>query len=68
MLVLQPKYASMSNGFDGDGDDAVDQEEMLDNMLCGASVSLTITFTVATILPPSSPALSLDFLDPFESD
>ena len=67
MLALQPKDAAMSNDLEGDGNDAVDQRDMLDNMLHGALVALAITFTVATTLPPSSPALALDF-DPFESN
>ena len=35
-------------------------------MLRGASIALTVTFTAATTLPPSSTALGLDF-DAFES-
>ena len=57
----------MSDGLDGDGDDEVDQRDVLDNILHGASVAIAITFTVATTLPPSSPALALDF-DPSQSN
>ena len=67
MLALQPKDAAMSHGLDGDDDDVVDQRVMLDNMLRGASFDIVVTFTMATTLPPSSPALALDF-DPSQSN
>ena len=51
----------MSNGLDRDRDDVVDQIDMLGSMLHGASVALAVTFTMATTLPPSPPALALDF-------
>eukprot|EP00579_Thalassiosira_antarctica_P017679 CAMPEP_0201938012 /NCGR_PEP_ID=MMETSP0903-20130614/40590_1 /ASSEMBLY_ACC=CAM_ASM_000552 /TAXON_ID=420261 /ORGANISM="Thalassiosira antarctica, Strain CCMP982" /LENGTH=56 /DNA_ID=CAMNT_0048479165 /DNA_START=1 /DNA_END=168 /DNA_ORIENTATION=- len=38
---------------------------MLDNMLRGASIALTISFTMTTTLPLSSTVLALDF-DTFE--
>ena len=68
VFMPQPKDAAMSilTG-DGDWDDMMDQREMLDNMLCSASVTLTATFTVSTTLYLSSPALAPDF-DPFQSN
>ena len=67
MLALQPKDAAMSNGLDRDGDDVVDQQDILDKMLHGAPVALAITFTMTITLPPPSRAIAIDF-DPFESN
>ena len=55
-----------SDGLDGDGGGDVDQRKMLDNMLRGAAITLTVTFIVAISLPPSSTTLALNS-DAFES-